>query len=341
MPWRDELRSVDTSGSSASSSGTSGGRTWPVRRPGGRRSARRPSVSRGGPHSSAARWSWPTKSSARRPSSWWGTTFGAARSLPPPTSWHASSRARRAAQGGQRPAGRGAVGAGRRRRRDVRGLHARDLHPRVRGADSSARATRGPHGGAARGDLSRSGVGERCPHTFTDSPRSASTGVSPSGTGPVSTAAGYRRRGNSYTSQRWTSWTKTAGRHRHESAQMPPRDPASIPAFPPGRAGPAYGRNLGEFPVEGLEETLAVQRLGLTGALERTLRTTNIIENLMNSAEGYAAGQPVARRADDSTLGAECADGGGTALPAGAGLPRPTLPGRRAGPVAAARRRGC
>ena len=38
---------------------------------------------------------------------------------------------------------------------------------------------------------------------------------------------------------------------------------------------------------EGLEETLTVQRLGLTGALERTLRTTNIIENLMGSVEGY------------------------------------------------------
>jgi hypothetical protein len=31
---------------------------------------------------------------------------------------------------------------------------------------------------------------------------------------------------------------------------------------------------------EGLEETLTVQRLGLTGALARTLRTTNPIENL-------------------------------------------------------------
>ena len=30
-----------------------------------------------------------------------------------------------------------------------------------------------------------------------------------------------------------------------------------------------------------------MQRLGLTGSLERTLRTTNIIENLMGSVEGY------------------------------------------------------
>ena len=30
-----------------------------------------------------------------------------------------------------------------------------------------------------------------------------------------------------------------------------------------------------------------MKRLGLTGALERTLRTTNIIENLMGSVEGY------------------------------------------------------
>ena len=60
------------------------------------------------------------------------------------------------------PAGRGPVGAGRRPRRDVRGLHARDLHPRVRGADPAC-ATRGAHRGAARGELSRSGVGERRP----------------------------------------------------------------------------------------------------------------------------------------------------------------------------------
>ena len=38
---------------------------------------------------------------------------------------------------------------------------------------------------------------------------------------------------------------------------------------------------------EGLEETLTVQRLGLTGALHRTLRTTNIIENLNGSVERY------------------------------------------------------
>ena len=38
---------------------------------------------------------------------------------------------------------------------------------------------------------------------------------------------------------------------------------------------------------EGLEETLTVKRLGLTGTLERTLRTTNIIENLMSSVESY------------------------------------------------------
>ena len=38
---------------------------------------------------------------------------------------------------------------------------------------------------------------------------------------------------------------------------------------------------------EGLDETLTVQRLGLTGALQRTLRTTNIIENLNGSVEHY------------------------------------------------------
>ena len=38
---------------------------------------------------------------------------------------------------------------------------------------------------------------------------------------------------------------------------------------------------------EGLVETLTVQRLGLTGALQRTLRSTNIIENLNGSVERY------------------------------------------------------
>ncbi len=38
---------------------------------------------------------------------------------------------------------------------------------------------------------------------------------------------------------------------------------------------------------EGLDETLTVQRLGLTGALQRTLHTTNIIENLNGSVERY------------------------------------------------------
>ena len=38
---------------------------------------------------------------------------------------------------------------------------------------------------------------------------------------------------------------------------------------------------------EGLEGTLTVKRLGLTGTLENTLRTTNIMENLMSSVESY------------------------------------------------------
>ena len=36
---------------------------------------------------------------------------------------------------------------------------------------------------------------------------------------------------------------------------------------------------------EGLDETLTVQRLGLAGALQRTLRTMNIIRNLNGSVE--------------------------------------------------------
>ena len=38
---------------------------------------------------------------------------------------------------------------------------------------------------------------------------------------------------------------------------------------------------------EGLHETLTVLRLGLTGSLQRTLRTTNIIENLNSGVERY------------------------------------------------------
>ena len=38
---------------------------------------------------------------------------------------------------------------------------------------------------------------------------------------------------------------------------------------------------------EGLAETLTVQRLGLTGALQRTLRSTNSIENRNGSVERY------------------------------------------------------
>jgi putative transposase len=38
---------------------------------------------------------------------------------------------------------------------------------------------------------------------------------------------------------------------------------------------------------EGLEETLTVQALGITGALYKTLRTTNPIENLNGSIAHY------------------------------------------------------
>jgi transposase-like protein len=38
---------------------------------------------------------------------------------------------------------------------------------------------------------------------------------------------------------------------------------------------------------EGLEETLTLQRLGVSGALYRTLRSTNPIENLNGSVTGY------------------------------------------------------
>ena len=88
---------------------------------------------------------------------------------------------------------------------------------------------------------------------------------------------------------------------------------------------------------EGLAETLTVQRLGLTGALQRTLRSTNIIENLNGSVERYTrnvkrwrGGQMI------PTLGGERAGRGGEALSAGPRLPRPTAPAPcagRAGPA--------
>ncbi len=96
------------------------------------------------------------------------------------------------------------------------------------------------------------------------------------------------------------------------------RDVADILDTGRGPAGP-----LGERAGEGLEETLTVQRLGLTGALERTLRTTNIIENLMGSVEGYTrrvkrwlGGQMIQRWVASALVEAE------RALPARAGLPR-------------------
>jgi len=63
---------------------------------------------------------------------------------------------------------------------------------------------------------------------------------------------------------------------------------------------------------EGLEETLTVKRLGLTGALERSLRTTNPIENLNSGirrisgrVKRWRSGEMVLRWAAASALDAE------------------------------------
>ena len=58
----------------------------------------------------------------------------------------------------------------------------------------------------------------------------------------------------------------------HRAERVLERLPGSLERDHPGAAA-----SIGA----GLVETLTVQRLGLTGALERTLRTTNIIQNLM------------------------------------------------------------
>ena len=109
--------------------------------------------------------------------------------------------------------------------------------------------------------------------------------------------------------------TPSAYRHRASRRLYPP--PANNPICPSGCTPPVRGKALRDawnldsadraarvlarlagslerdHPGaaasirEGLDETLTVQRLGLTGALQRTLRTTNIIENLSGSVERY------------------------------------------------------
>ncbi len=68
---------------------------------------------------------------------------------------------------------------------------------------------------------------------------------------------------------------------------------------------------------EGLDETLTVLRLGLTGPLQRMLRTTNIIENLNGGVERYTrnvkrwrGGQMIQRWVASALLEAERASGG-------------------------------
>ena len=63
---------------------------------------------------------------------------------------------------------------------------------------------------------------------------------------------------------------------------------------------------------EGLDETLTVLRLGLTGSLQRTLRTTNIIESLNSGVERYTrnvkrlrGGQMIQRWVASALLDAE------------------------------------
>ena len=80
--------------------------------------------------------------------------------------------------------------------------------------------------------------------------------------------------------------------------------------------------------ARGLDETLTVLRLGLTGPLQRTLRTTNIIENLNGGVERYTRNVKRWRGGQMIQLGGECATGSGTALPEGSRLPR-HAPSRR------------
>jgi len=59
---------------------------------------------------------------------------------------------------------------------------------------------------------------------------------------------------------------------------------------------------------EGLEETLTVQALGVPGALQRTLRTTNPIENLTASVARYCRiRQALGRWANGASLGGQLA----------------------------------
>ena len=66
---------------------------------------------------------------------------------------------------------------------------------------------------------------------------------------------------------------------------------------------------------EGLDETLTVLRLGLTGPLQRTLpHDEHHREPQLRGGALHAQREALARRSDDSALGGECATGSGTAL---------------------------
>jgi len=93
------------------------------------------------------------------------------------------------------------------------------------------------------------------------------------------------------------------------------------------KPGTGTSRNAAASIREGLDETLTLQELGITGFLYRTLGSTNPIENRNGAIDAiHAPREALARRADDPALG-RCGDGRGRD-------PLPTYPRVRGSPKA-------
>ena len=82
---------------------------------------------------------------------------------------------------------------------------------------------------------------------------------------------------------------------------------------------------------EGLEETLTLQTLGITGALWKTLRSTNPIENLNGGVAKFTRTVPsLAQRVNDSPVGRVRAPRRRAAVSSCARVPRDARPDRSA-----------
>ncbi len=98
------------------------------------------------------------------------------------------------------------------------------------------------------------------------------------------------------------------------------------------RAGMMHRGGSGLVPARGTRGDLTVAQLGLTGALHRSLRTTNLIESLNSSIETYTPQrQALAGRGNGSALGEHRVARCGEVASSGAGLSRPSPARHRPG----------